>query len=220
MFRTHHSRGRKRFLALNRGKFKKNATLKLTAKQLKLIEETQLISLGEKIELLLVSMGNKLTTEIYSSVKYNFDKQKKREIATETSLEKLSLFFKQLPFQFFLDQKEMINKKSGKKQTWMWFQVSVNEAAQHFMKDFGEDLTEYEEGVLYGFPLSAIRAFGGLIDQSNQLTSTPAHYFLAGVGSKDFSKKEEQYYADLWERLRKISPRIIRWAENSISSET
>jgi hypothetical protein len=216
MFRTHHTRGRQRFLTLNRSKFKRNATLKLTTKQIKLIEETQLLSLGEKIELLLVSMGNKLTTEIYSSIKYEFNKQKKREIANKTSLTNLSVLFKQLPFEFFVDQKEMINKKTGKQQTWIWFQVSVNEAVQRFLKDFGEDLTEYEEGVLYGFPMSAIRAFGGLIEQDETQQNSPAHYFLAGVGSREFSEKEGQYYLDLWNELKKISPVIIDQAEASI----
>jgi hypothetical protein len=181
-----------------------------------LIEETQLLSLGEKIELLLVSMGNKLTTEIYSSIKYEFNKQKKREIANKTSLTNLSVLFKQLPFEFFVDQKEMINKKTGKQQTWIWFQVSVNEAVQRFLKDFGEDLTEYEEGVLYGFPMSAIRAFGGLIEQDETQQNSPAHYFLAGVGSREFSEKEGQYYLDLWNELKKISPVIIDQAEASI----
>ncbi|MEN8253112.1 MAG: hypothetical protein ABFQ62_01910, partial [Patescibacteria group bacterium] len=139
MFRTHNLRGKKRFLDLRKSKVSKNAKIKLNKKQLTLIENNNSLSLGEKIELLLVALGNKLTTELHMNNKKNLNKLKK--------------LLKQLPFIYFKDYlPNKKNKQTGKFEQFTWYQVSVNEAVSKFMKKYPDDMTEFEEGVLYGFP--------------------------------------------------------------------
>ena len=186
MFRTHNLRGRRRFVALRKAKNSKKAYIKLNKKQLNLIENTKVLSLSEKIELLLVSLGNKLTTELYENINYSKNNSAKLAQPNKNDLKNKKKLLEQLPFiyyQDFLPNKK--NKQTGQLENFTWFQVSVNKTVARFLMRYPDDLTEFEEGILYGFPLSAIRAFSGLIE-SEHAKSTPAAYYLAGVCSKDF----------------------------------
>jgi len=213
MFRTSYSRGRQRFLELRDAKLDKKGFVVLNKNQIKLIENTSLLSLGEKIELLLLSLGNKLTTELFTKIRYVNFESKKIEEPSKKDIAQLEEILKQLPFAYYKDS--LPNKKNrlvGKHQNFTWFQVSINEATSEFMEKYPNELTEFEEGVLYGFPLSAIRAFSGLI-KATSADLTPASYYLAGVCSKDFLKDEQEYYQKWWNKLRNLSPKIIKQAE-------
>ena len=214
MFRTSNIRGQKRFLTLRKAKVSKNANIKLSKKQLTLIENSTILTLGEKIELLLVSLGNKLTTEIFQTIEYLSNKSNNLEIPKKESLDQIEKLLKQLPFIYFKDHlPNKKNRQTGKLENFTWFQASVNEAVVQFMKKYPDDLTEFEEGILYGFPLSAIRAFSGLIE-SKHTKPSPAAYYMAGVCSKDFWEDEQQAYYQLWwSRLKKLSPKIVTQAE-------
>lgn len=212
MFRTSNLRGQQRFNDLRHAQLNKRSTLPLTKKQIALIEDSPWLTLGEKIELLLVSLGNKLTTEIFMKVRYTYDSGLNKDLPNQSDLEAIEALLQQLPFIYFKDNLTRKNKNTGHTEDFCWFQVSVNQAVAHFMKEYPDDLTEFEEGVLYGFPLSAIRAFAGLIDASHEHPN-PATHFLAGWCSKDFWQDEQDYYHLWWERLRKLSPEVVRQAE-------
>ena len=212
MFRTSNNRGHQRFDDLRSHKYDKAGKFSLSKKQLQLIEDSEILSLAEKIELLLVALGNKLTAELYMLINYQYSNVEKKELADQSKLDELEALLKELPFVYYQDTLLKKNRFTGKMQEWKWFQVSVNEAVSHFMKDYPDDLTEFEEGVLYGFPLSAIRAFSGLIQMKHDKPSA-ASYYLAGVCSADFWQDEQDYYQLWWERLRKLSPKIVQEAE-------
>lgn len=212
MFRTCNIRGKTRSKAFQIFIGSRNGKLDLSVKQIKWIEDSTAISLAEKIELFLVALGNKLTTELYMEVHYNWDEKKQIELPREHELREIDKLLTKLPFQYFKDTLPKKNRQNEHPQQFYWFQVSVNQAVSEFMKMYPDDLTEFEEGVLYGFPLSAIRAFNGLIETRYD-KPTPASSYLSGVCSKDFWVDEQEYYQLWWERLRQLSPKTIALAE-------
>lgn len=212
MFRTANNRGLRRFKEIRKLDVAKKGSLTLTAQQVASIESSNVITLMEKIELLLVALGNKLTTELYQKIRY-ISVEKNNEKPSMEDINEIEKLLASLPYVFFKDCLEKTNKQTGRPQQFTWFQVSLNQAVNHFMLDYPDDLTEFEEGVLYGYPLSAIRAFSGLIESNQELQST-AQYYLAGVGSVEFFKDEKDYYEELWARLTRLSPKIIREAED------
>lgn len=219
MFRTSNVRGQRRYDQLHLLKQATQGQVQLLPQQVKSIEETDYLTLGEKIELLLVALGNKLTTELYLTIQYELNKTTDQYEARPQDLKNIQELLSQLPFIYFQDSLAKKNRHAGKPEKFTWFQVSVNEAVNTFMRDFPDDLTEYEEGVLYGFPLSAIRAYSGLITPSYD-KPTAASYFLGGVGSQDFQADELAYYDLWWNRLRRLSPRIIQEAEKKFRAES
>lgn len=213
MFRTHKTKGLQRFSSLRKIKTSKQGSINLTKFQINLIESSTIISLAEKIELFLLSLGNKLTTELYMRVEYNWSIKDKKEIANNKDLLNLENLLSQLPFEYFKDSLSKKNRQNGKQQKFIWYQVSINKTVYKFMKNYPDDMTEFEEGILYGFPLSAIRAFAGLIKE-NRPNHTPENYYLAGVCSADFIDDEQEYYQKWWKRLAKLSPKTIKKAES------
>lgn len=212
MFRTSNNRGQERFDLLQQLKTDKSARVVLSHQQIKLIENSQVLSLGEKIELLLLSLGNKLTTEIYFEVKYEWSERDQKDVPSAKTLNEITSLLEKLPFFYFRDTLLKKNRQTGHQENFTWFQVSINEAVTSFMRNFPDDLTEFEEGVLYGFPLSAIRAYAGLITPKYD-KSTPAVYYLSGVCSEEFWEDEVKYYEKWWAKLRKLSPKTVSIAE-------
>lgn len=218
MFRTSNIRGENRFNDLFSSSLDKSATQTLTKRQLTFIEQSAFITLGEKIELLLIALGHKLTGEIYLTIRYEWDEGQQIELPNSTDINNIEKLLKNLSFDYFQDELQKKDKQTGRQQKFVWFQVSVNGTVSHFMKSYPDDLTEFEEGVLYGFPLSAIRAFSGLIQPTHE-KPTAASFNLAGVMSKEFWQDEQDYYQLWWERLRKLSPKIVAQAEEEFSSQ-
>lgn len=177
----------------------KRAMPAVTKRHIRLIEQCAFLSLGEKIELLEMSTGRKLTTEIFS-----FIKQKK----------KLEKILAQLPFPYFFDSCTRFSHRKNKRERFKWYQVCLNENVKDLMQKYAKTLTDIELGVLYGYPLSAVVAFNGLIEKQTKATFQKAsHYWFSKVDSKQFAAEENKHYELLWKQLRKISPVIIGMAE-------
>jgi hypothetical protein len=218
MFRTSKKRGQARFSFIEMLKVDKVSKLKLTPNQISLIETANVLTLAERIELFLVALGNKLTTELYMNVNYVLDHKKNTEVPNQTNLESIEELLNQLPFFYYQDHLPKKNPQNGQNQDFTWYQVSVNRAVSEFMKQYPDDLTEFEEGVLYGYPLSAIRAYSGLITPKHN-KPTAASYYLAGVCSADFWDDEQVYYQLWWDRLKELSPKLISQAEAKFNAE-
>ena len=217
MFRTSNNRGEDRYDFFKKIKTAKPGKIKLSRGQIKLIEDSDILSLAEKIELFLVALGNKLTTELYLSIRYKWNESEKKETADKKDVATIRKLLDKLPFIFFEDTLPKKNRQNGNEQKFIWFQISINQAVSDFMKKFPDDMTEFEEGVLYGYPLSAIRAYSGLIETKHD-KPTAASYFLAGVCSADFWEDEQGYYQLWWTRLKELSPEIVRLAEEKFTN--
>jgi len=86
------------------------------------------------------------------------------------------------------------------------------------MQDFANELTDIEEGVLYGYPQSAIQAFAGLIepDHTTKSESIAKKYIGAGIPSQYFADEEEAYYLKQWNELRDLSKKLVMEAERFV----
>jgi hypothetical protein len=158
-----------------------NATLNFTSEQMRLLETTNLFSIGEKIELFLVSTGDKLTTEIDKNITYISSAADSNLLTPNMmNVTQIQKFLGNFPFAFH--KKSRLQTKNGTKKRLTWFQVSLNNRVDAFMKKYSTSCSEMEDGILYGFPLSAIRAFAGFIDiTEGDDRKTSALYYLAGV---------------------------------------
>lgn len=191
------------------------ATQPLSPSQLSSIENSELLKVGEKIDLVLISLGYKLTSEIFDRVKYHFDEQEQVEKPERQAVQALDAFFSELPFPYFIDSLQKTDRNTGKEKATTWFQVCVNERVAHFMKQYAHTLTEIEDGVLYGYPLSAIRAFAQLIDVAGK-TGKPSierYYVGAGRPSFTFYEAEEEFYRYIWDKVNQVSPRLVEQAK-------
>jgi len=212
MFRTHNRRGENRFLQMRNARKSAKDISPLTHTQLDLLEKTSTVSLGEKIELLCLASGNKLSTEIFTHLEY-VTNENQIKIPTPESIERIQEFLRTLPFPYFLTQTIRVDQETGIKEELTWFQVSANATTSQFFQSFPDDLTEFEEGIIYGYPITAIRAFAGLIVESSVSPSNAWCHYLGGVFSKEWINQEDEYYRQVWESLRQISPKIIGEAE-------
>lgn len=191
--------------------------VKLSSAQLQLIETTHIFSLGEKIELLCLIVGHKLSTEIFSSFEYFWDEKNTIFLPEPRLLEEVEATLKQLPFPYFFDTFTKIDRGEKKEKQFSWFQVSSNEATSLLFSEYANQMTEYEEGLVYGFPESAVRAFCGLVEASESQPNNPWCYYLGGVFSKEWIDKEDAYYKNVWKELAIVSPKIIEAAEKEYS---
>ncbi len=212
MFRTHTIRGQDRFIRMRSVPDSVKAIKKITQTQLEFLEKTEVLSIGEKIELLCLLSGNKLTTEIFSAIKYRLleDGREVPEPHTHILIEDV---LKQLPFPYYKDSIQKKNRHHTKIRELSWFQVSSSSSVQDFLHLYPDDLTEFEEGILYGFPVTAIRAFAGLIEASANQPDNVWCYYLGGVFSKEWINQENLYYKQVWEEIRSISPKTVSEAE-------
>lgn len=193
------------------------ATQPLSPSQLSTIENTELLKVGEKIDLVLISLGYKLTSEILDCIEYYYDEKEQVEQPTQQTIQALDAFFSQLPFPYFIDSLQKADRNTGKEKLTTWFQVCVNERVAHFMKQYAHTLTEIEDGVLYGYPLSAIRAFAQLIDVAVKTGKPSIERYFVGAGrpSIAFYEAEEEYYRHIWDKVKQVSPRLIEQTEKA-----
>lgn len=195
-----------------------NSTVPLKTAQIKIIENSSALSLTEKLDLLAISLGLKLTTEVFKNIKYKYNPKDQKELALNKTVVQVKNALEKLPFPHFEDTITKKSRQTGHLREYRWLQVCINEKVLYLMKRYAEDLTEMELGLLYGFPHSAILAFSGLINPEKPKPKSSAEHFFMGVPSKDFRLEERNFYSIWWKKLKKLSPRLIKVAEHKSSS--
>lgn len=177
------------------------------------IINSQLFSTGEKLEIICVMCGIKSSSEVYKQIRYQFDKSSALEIPNKKDL---SIIQKELINSklLFLKREFMkLNKNTQKIRKFTWFQICANDAVKVLYEKYADTISEYEEGVIYGFPTTAIRAFAGLEESHVPKIDHPALYYFGGVYSRSNWKNERMEYLRWWKIINKISPDIIQIAE-------
>ncbi|MBI2263164.1 hypothetical protein HYU72_00760 [Candidatus Berkelbacteria bacterium] len=165
---------------------------RLTKNKIELLGKAEFLSLGERIELLLILMHKKWVTEI------------KKNSKLVTSL---------LDFLEFAYGKNWRVNSAGKRIEWL--QVAANKNILDYVLSRRETLTPLEAGTLYGYPTSHIFGFMKLIPQSRKMPKKhPALHYLSGVYSEELKKEEVEYFKNLWEEMREIAPDLIKKAES------
>jgi hypothetical protein len=191
--------------------FKDIATSTLSAKgtnslskmQLKALSESKALLPHEKKDILLMSLGYKLSIEIeILSLQQNRVTDKKD----------IEVLLKILPFPYYLDS--FSAKRNNKRVQIEWFQVSLNEKVNYFMKNYAENLSVMELGIIYGYPMEGIRAFYGLIDIYDGNNNTPNSASPNRKFSKDFYAREIRYEKKILLQLRKEFPDLMKQIES------
>lgn len=177
------------------------------------IINSQLFSTGEKLEIICVMCGIKSSSEVYKQIRYQFDKSSALEIPNKKDL---SIIQKELINSklLFLKREFMkLNKNTQKIRKFTWFQICANDAVKVLYEKYADTISEYEEGVIYGFPTTAIRAFAGLEESHVPKIDHPALYYFGGVYSRSNWKNERKEYLRWWQKIKNLSPDIIQIAK-------
>lgn len=168
----------------------KQKTPKLTAKKLKVIEESDIFSVTERIELLLLFLNIKWVAEL--------DIELRNRAAYVSELKLLGL-----PWA--------LNAYEGEYKC-QWIQVGRNRAVLDYVMQHKDALTELEAGVLYGYPLTHVLGFVGILKSYRTPPLDVATYFLAGIYSEEFYKQEVAAFNAMWKGVEEVSPSIANQA--------
>ena len=161
-----------------------NALPILTTQKVKLIENSSLLTIPEKKELLLILFGYKFSTELSFA-----EKEEKAELLLKL----------ELPFHV----ESRVHSQKGKIR---WLQVSANERIDRFVKKYSSSMSAMEAGLLYGYPYSAILAFMGLIPRMEKLPSDGCSKQWFGlVRSKHLFELEERYFREIIDQIARVS---------------
>ncbi|MFF5498959.1 hypothetical protein [Streptomyces aquilus] len=155
------------------------------------LEASTVLSVGEKIELLLLFLHKKWAAEV--------DVGLSRKDASIAELERLGL-----PWR--IDSRNGASPES-------WVQVGANQAVLDYLKERRDQLSEMEAGMLYGFPLTHVLGFSGLIHEKVAPPVDTATYMLAGVYSHNFYTQEVAHFRQIWREVEKASPALAKQSE-------
>jgi len=159
---------------------------KINKTKLKLLENADFLTPGEKLELLMILTRHHFTGEI-----------KLRR------LQKIKELLVKLNLPYFINSR-MHSKKGQIK----WIQISANQVIHQFVQKNSKTMSSIEAGLLYGYPPTAILAFMNLIPRKTGGIYHPADYWFSLVRSKDWNTEERQYYRKIFQNIKKISPGI------------
>ena len=193
---------------------------------LKILEETPDLTLHEKLNLLQLQLKTRMSVEVgyrYKSV-LNIETglyEKKSE-----DLAEIEKSLKQLPYPYRKISFVMQSRNQGYYDQYHLFMVSRNDYIDKYIGNYWQTFTDYEIGVIYGYPATCIQAFVKMLerypalDEEQRTEYTPAmEYIGCGWYSKDFFEQEKEHYNKIWEQIRSISPTLVRQAEEELRKE-
>jgi hypothetical protein len=165
-----------------------------------LLEKTDLLSIGIKVELL----------EMYSHSRLLTEKSFRDGNADNKTIKATEKLISALGFHSFLSSK----KSRFTNQLFDFLIISANQATDEYMKKFEYDINSYELGLLYGYHPKSILAFHYLIERQSKAKNDKSYrYFNSKVFSQNYFDEEDKYHEVIWEQLRNLSPKIISQAE-------
>lgn len=160
---------------------------RLTKKKLKLLENTTALSIGEKVELLLIFLHRKWIAEVDIDL---------------TRIDECSLVLGQLGLPWYIEHYDEPRVE--------WMQVGANYAVLDYVRERREQLSDLESGILYGFPLSHVLSYTNIISRHHIRPTGAAQYMLAGVYSREFHEEELDYFQKVWQEVKETSPIIAQ----------
>lgn len=164
---------------------------KIPKDKIEMLENDQDLSIADKIGILCLFSNNKWITDIGIN-------------ASDKLLLKQKQVLRSLDIPFYIEE------CNGT----VWLQAGANSAVLEYVKNNKETLTDVEAGLLYGYPLTHVFGFIGVLDSYKEFPINSAEYFLSGIFSKDFYSDESNYFLSVWNDIKKISPNIVSEAQN------
>lgn len=174
----------------------------LTAEKISLLERANCVSNFEKVCLLALMSGMRWLTEVDISKSGNDANPDVANLLNSLGLAWSSKFYV---------------KKDGTRVSWI--EVGANRAVVDYVNVNRDRLSVLEAGILYGYPVTAVLATSGILQEKRKKVGdkTIAESCLGGIFSKDYEKSESEFLKTTWEDLRAISNAIIQRTENNSS---
>jgi hypothetical protein len=173
---------------------KNNVLPRLTKSKIKRIEEADLFSNYEKIEVLLILLHKKWVGEANIQLD-NIGNRKSEEI---------------LHFLRSIGLAAGLNSYVCDRGEYSWVQIAATEAILDYVLSRRDELTVLEAGVLYGYPVSHSLGYMKLLEQNDRPVPGLAEYTFGGVYSEPCLESERQYFRSLWGEIEAVSPLIAQ----------
>lgn len=194
---------------------------------IKRIEDTKLLGLHEKLILLQLSTHTRMAVETGYEL---IDKREKDQngfyYVPQSALDEHEKFLDKLPYPYV--KTEIFRKGRNPEKTFereVLYMVCANTYIKEYISNYWQTFRDYEFGVIYGYPTSAILAYLNMLERHPFLGegrnnySTSMEYIGCGIYSKLFFEKEKQYYDQIWDAINRLSPKLIEEAENELLEE-
>ncbi|MFC7024602.1 hypothetical protein ACFQHV_15780 [Promicromonospora thailandica] len=169
---------------------------KLTPSKLKAIEESCVLAVNEKVQILLLFLYKKWIAEVAIGLE--------RKDESTRLLDQLGL-----PWYIESYQGPYVER---------WVQVGANQAVLDYVHARRGELSDLESGILYGFPPTHVLGYVGIISKKPTAPNSVALYMLAGTYSKNFQDAEVKYFNEIWWEVEKVSPVIAGQAQQEYES--
>lgn len=157
------------------------------------LENTKLIPLEVKVELLEMLAGYRFMTELISDSPDNIVED----------------FLKLIQIPFF--KNSYFRKRQGETKFYSLF---ANEAIKEYFVTFERNIEPSELGLLYGYHPKSILAFMGLLEPTTYDPPKASYQlFNKKVMSKSFFQEEDTYHREKWKAITKLSPKIVAEAD-------
>lgn len=193
--------------------------IKLSASEVSLIEDTDLLSLDEKLELFSIHLGYKYLAEVDRLIPYELDQSDQVEKSNKSEVGRQRSILERLPFPFVEMRYLRPTRQSEHLREFCWFFVCATEKVRLLAEKYSEDFSAIDQGILYGYPPTAVLAFTGVLERFNPKVAPIHEYFLAGVLSRKFYMQESAYFRKWWKDLKKLSPKTISECEEVYRKE-
>lgn len=195
---------------------------------IKMIEDTDLLDMHEKLTIL------QLPTYTRMAVETGYELINKREKFKDgiyripkKHLDQHEEFLKKLPYPYtkvsVLRKGRNIDNAFEEEVLYM---VCATDYIKNYINNYWQTFRDYEFGVIYGYPTTAILAYLKMIEPYPFLDyemranySTCMQYIGCGIYSKLFFEKEKVYYEDIWRQIKEVSPKLAQLAEEEWEKE-
>ncbi len=166
----------------------------LTKEKIRLLEAADCLNSIEKVRLLAILAGKRWLTEV--SIRKDGSSH---NISVTDLLDDLGLAW--------ID--ECYTKKDGTRVDWI--EVGANAAVIEYITLNRHTLSVLEAGVLYGYPVTAVLAASGILNEKRKRVreKTTAQRCLGGIFSSDNEKDEERFLEEQWQALSRITKEIV-----------
>lgn len=188
---------------------KTDTTSKITDLQKEQIENSDILSLDEKRQLLQIALGAKFMGEVMDIIHYNYDEVLDMLVVDDKELYKIQGLLEKLPFPFFLDKKIQKARAFNCLIESTWFQVCANEKIKYLMQYHSDTLSSLELGVLYGYPPTACMAMEGFLDLSEAKQSFYNCMVFSGRNSVEYFEQEDEHSKGLYEKMKNYCPKTM-----------
>lgn len=200
--------------------------VKLNQEQVQMIENTDLLFLREKLAFMQLMTNTRMTIEVGYATKSILNSQTGIYEKTADDIAKLDEFLSQLPYPFRMLEFFKKSRNEGYFEKYKLFMVSASDYIDKYIGNYWHTFTEYEIGLMYGYPNTAILAYVKMLERYPSLEAnyrlnytTAMEYIGCGIYSKQFFEQEKAYYEKIWEQIRLISPKLVEQAEKEHEEE-